>query len=161
MLSTTRFLYNQVDLSDDTDPPNFLRPVTGCTSTQILTPERSFDIDCSGKQALNSPKWTANLGISQTIELGDYVLVGAVDGRYRGSREVGFNYIPLSRAPSDLTLDASLTLGDIDEVFQVTAFVRNLTNEAVPSLVQVGAGNIVGTSYQPPRTYGVRASFEF
>jgi iron complex outermembrane receptor protein len=155
------FLYNQVDLSDETDPPNFLRPVTGCTSTQILSPERSFDIDCSGNQALNSPKWTANIGINQTVELGNLVLTGNVDGRYRGSREVGFNYIPLSRAPSDFTVDASLTLGDIDEYWRITAFVRNLTDEAVPSVVSIGSGNIVSTVYQPPRTYGLRASYNF
>lgn len=155
------FQYNQVDLSDETDPPNFLRPVTGCTSTQILAPERSFDIDCSGRQALNSPKWTANIGISQTVEFGDFVLTGDVDGRYRGSREVGFNYIPLSRAGSDFTMDTSLTLGDIDEYWRITAYVRNLTNEAVPSTVSVGSGNIVSTVYQPPRTYGLRASFNF
>jgi iron complex outermembrane receptor protein len=155
------FFYNQVDLSDATDPPNFLRPVTGCTSTQILVPVRSFDIDCSGKQALNSPKWTANIGVTQTVELGDLVLVGTVDGRYRGSREVGFNYIPTSRADSDVTVDASLSLSDFDDNWRITAFIRNLTDEAVPSVVSVGSGNIVSTVYQPPRTYGLRASVSF
>lgn len=160
------FLYNQVDLSDPAvDPLNFLRPVTGCTATQVATgptdPNRSFDIDCSGQQALNSPKWSANLGITQTVEFGNLMLTGTVDGRYRGSREIGFNYIPLSRADSDFTMDASLSLGDVDEYWRITAYVRNLTDEAVPSLVQIGSGNIVGTVYQPPRTYGLRASFNF
>ena len=155
------FSYNQVDLSDPTDPPNFLRPLTGCTSTQVLTPTRSFDIDCSGKQALNSPKWTANLGLSQTVDLGSVMLTADIDGRYRGSREVGFNYIPLSRTGSDFTMDASLTLGDIDEYWRITAYVRNLTDEAVRSNVSVGSGNIVSTLYQPPRTYGLRASYDF
>jgi iron complex outermembrane receptor protein len=155
------FRYNQVDLSDATDPLNFLRPVTGCTSTQILSPTRSFDIDCSGRQALNSPKWTANLGVSQTVEFGDLMLTANADGRYRGSREVGFNYIPLSRAESDFTFDASVSLSDIAEYWRVTAYVRNLTNEAVPSVVSIGSGNIVSTVYQPPRTYGLRVSYEF
>ena len=160
------FVYSQVDLSDpEVDPLNFLRPVTGCTSTQIATgptdPNRSFEVDCSGKQALFSPKWTANLGVSQTVELGNLMLTANVDGRYRGSREVGFNYIPLSKVGSDFTMDASLTLGDIDEYWRITAYVRNLTDEAIRSVVQVGSGNIVATTYQQPRTYGLRASYSF
>jgi len=126
-----------------------------------LTPRRSFDVDCSGKQALNSPKWTANLGIEQTVEFGDMKLVGSVDGRYRGSREVGFNYIPTSRIEDDFTMDASLTLGDIDDRWSLTGYIRNLTNEGVRTNVSVGAGNIVGSIYEPPRTYGVRAKFNF
>lgn len=155
------YLFNQVDLSSAGDPPNFLRPVTGCTSTQILTPTRSFNIDCSGKQALNSPKWTANLGVEQSAQLGNFMLTGTLDGRYRGSREVGFNYIPESRVGSDFTMDAALSIGDIDKRWTVTAYIRNLTNEAVASVVQVGAGNIVGATYQPPRTYGLRARVNF
>lgn len=89
------------------------------------------------------------------------MLTGTIDGRYRGSREVGFNYIPESRVPSDITVDAALSLGDIDRRWTVTAYVRNLTNEAVASVVQLGSGNIVGATYQPPRTYGVRARVSF
>jgi len=155
------YLFNQTDLSDATDPPNFLRPVTTCNTTQILTPRRSFNVDCSGKQALNSPKWTANLGIEQTVEFGDLRLVGTFDGRYRGSREVGFNYVPSGRIGDDITLDASLTLGDIDDRWTITGYIRNLTNEGVPTTVQVGSGSIVGAVFEPPRTYGVRARFNF
>ncbi|GAA0273431.1 hypothetical protein GCM10009127_12360 [Alteraurantiacibacter aestuarii] len=160
------FLYNQVDLSDpEEDPLNFLRPVTGCTSTQIATgptdPNRSFDIDCSGKQALNSPKWSANFGINQTVEIGDFLLIGTVDGRYRGSREVGFNYIPASRVGGDFSMDAALTFSDIDETWSLTAYIRNLTDEVITSLVQTGAGNVVASVYQPPRTYGLRARVTF
>jgi iron complex outermembrane receptor protein len=43
----------------------------------------------------------------------------------------------------------------------VTAFVRNLTNEAIPSIYQVGAGNVAASAYEPPRTYGLRVGYEF
>lgn len=160
-----RYSFEQLDLADPGDPPNFLRPVTGCDATQQpidpVSGKGSYIVDCSGKQALNSPKWTANLGIEQSVEFGDLELIGTVDGRYRGSREIGFNYIPESRVGSNFTMDASLTLGDIDDRWSLTGFIRNLTNEAVPSIVQLGSGNIVGSVYQPPRTYGVRAKFNF
>lgn len=161
------FEFNVIDLSDgpDGDPLNFLLPVTGCQTTQLGAqpdPDRSFDIDCSGMQALNAPKWTASFGIQQTVELsGDLLLIGNVDGRYQGSREVGFNYIPEGRAPSSFTIDASLTLTEDDAGFSVTAFVQNLTDEAIPALVQLGSGNVVGTNFQPPRTYGIRAGYNF
>mgnify|MGYP003624616359 FL=1 len=154
------YMFNQTDLADPGDPPELLRPVTTCDATQDLATD-SYDIDCSGKAALNSPKWSANIGIEQTVEFGNLRLIGSVDGRYRGAREVGFNYIPESRIGSDFTMDAALTLGDIDDRWTLTGYVRNLTNEAVLSVVQLGAGNVVGANYQPPRTYGVRAKFNF
>ncbi|MEL1250984.1 TonB-dependent receptor [Aurantiacibacter gilvus] len=160
------FSFSQVDLSDPAeDPLNFLRPVTGCEATQVATgptdPNRSFNVDCSGRDALNAPKWTASFGLTQEIDLGDFVLSGTVDGRYIASRQIGFNYIPLSRVDDNFTLDATLTLADIDEFWRITAYVRNITNEAVPSLNQTGSGNIVATTYQPPRTYGVRLGYQF
>ena len=159
------YSFDQVDLADPGDPPNFLRPVTTCDATQQpidpATGKGSYIVDCSGKQALNSPKWSANAGIEQTIEFGDLKLVATFDGRYRGAREVGFNYIPQSRVDSNLSLDASLTLAELYDKWSLTAFVRNLTDEAVPTGVQLGSGNIVGANFQPPRTYGVRARFDF
>ncbi len=156
-----QFSFNQRDLSAASDPPNFLLPVTGCRSTQVLAPVRSFDVDCSGKQALNSPKWSANFGIEQVLELGDYKITGTVDGRYRSGREVSFAYIPAGRIGGDINVDASLELAGPDDRWSINAFVRNLTNERVLSVVQVGAGNIVGGVHQPPRTYGLRATVNF
>ncbi|WP_417318717.1 TonB-dependent receptor [Emcibacter sp.] len=155
------FVYDQVDLSDETDPPNFLTPVTGCDATQVMAPTRSFIIDCSGKEALNSPDWTINLGIQQTVHLGGYELIGTFDGRYRGDRVVGFNYLPNGNSGSDITMDASLTFMPEEGAWSVTAFVQNLTDEDIPTTHQVGAGNIVSSAYQPPRTYGLRGKLNF
>ncbi len=156
-----RFFYNQVDLSDATDPPNFLTPVTGCDFTQVFTPVRSFDIDCSGRQALNAPDWTVNLGVEQTIPMNGFELVGSVDGRYRSNRVVGFNYLPTNETGDDLVLDAALTLRPDNSDWFVTAFMRNITDEFVPTILQVGAGNVAGGAYAPPRTYGLRVGYEF
>ncbi len=155
------FSFNQVDLSDATDPPNFLTPITGCDATQVLGPQRSFDIDCSGKPALNAPEWTLNLGIEQTVPLGGMELTGTFDSRYRSNRVVGFAYLPTSESGDDLTLDASLTLRPDVGGWSATAFIRNITDEAMPTLRQVGAGNVAGTAYEPPRTYGLRLGYDF
>lgn len=155
------FVFNQRDTSAATDPANFVLPVTGCRSTQVLTPLRSFDVDCSGKQALNAPKWSANLGIEQTVDAGDLEVTATLDGRYRSGREVSFSYVPVSRIGGDVKFDAAVTVGPRHRGWSLAGFVQNLTNRAVLSIVQVGAGNIVGSVYEPPRTFGVRGTTQF
>lgn len=155
------FAYNQVDLSAATDPPNFLTPLVGCPYTQVMGPPRSFDIDCSGKPALYAPDWTVNFGVEQTIVIDPMEITAIVDARYRSDRVIGFSYLPAAVADDDLTIDASLVFNPRDLDITVTAFVRNLTDEVVPTIYQIGAGNVSGSAYEPPRTYGLRLSYEF
>lgn len=155
------FRYNQVDTSAAAAPPNFLMPVTGCSATQVFVPRRSFDVDCSGLPALYSPEWTINLGIEQTVEVGFGEFTGSVQGRYRSDRVIGFHQLPTGNTGDDTTIDASLSLRPYDLGLTVTAFVRNLTNEAIKSTYQIGAGNVTSSAYEPPRTYGLRATYEF
>ncbi len=155
------FSYNQVDLSDPSDPPNFLTPITGCSYSQVMAPVRSFNIDCSGKPSLYAPKWTLNLGVEQTIVLPGLEITANVDGRYRSDRVLGFNYLPAGNSGDDLIVDASLNFAPDASGLSITAFVRNLTNRAVASTYQVGAGNVASSAYEPPRTYGVRVGYKF
>ena len=155
------FSYEQVDLSDATDPPNFLTPITGCDYTQNLGAQRTFTVDCSGKPALNAPEWTINLGVEQTFELRDHEVIAALDGRYRSNRVIGFNYLPTGNSGDDVTLDASVSLVPFDRGFTAGVFVRNLTNETMRSLYQLGAANVAAVTLEPPRTYGVRVGYAF
>lgn len=172
------FTFKQVDLSDVGDPPNFLTPVNGCDNTQVLfqgdnvipwTPqdeavpgnERGFIVDCSGKDALKSPEWTATFGIQHTFNLGSYALIGNLDGRYRGERELGFNYLPEGRAPSVVTADASLTLLSDNGNWTLNAYVLNLTDETIATTYQLGSGSVSGSALEPPMTYGIRFGYDF
>ncbi|MEN7536690.1 TonB-dependent receptor [Aurantiacibacter sp. DGU5] len=155
------FVYDQVDLSDDTDPPNFLTPITGCDYTQNLGAQRSFTIDCSGRPALNAPDWTINLGVQQTFEMRDFEVIATLDGRYRSERVIGFNYLPTGNAGEDVTIDASISLVPYDKGFTASVFVRNLTDEAMRSLYQLGAANVASPKFEPPRTFGVRVGYDF
>lgn len=161
------YSYTQVDLADETkDPPRFLTPITTCKNTQIgydgnPATRAQYVIDCSGRDALNAPRWTITGGIEQTAELGRLKLIGTFDGRYRSSRELGFNYVPGGRAPGVLTLDASLTLRPDTANWFVTGYVRNLTDRVIRATYQLGAGNIAGSALEPPRTYGVRIGYNF
>ncbi|RBP47188.1 TonB-dependent receptor [Arenicella xantha] len=173
------YTYTQVDLSDDgIDPPNFLTPVNGCVNTQVLLQgdavvaynpaldgaqgyDRGFTVDCSGKDALNAPDLTATLGIQQMFEIGGYTIIGNLDARYRGERELGFGYQADARSDSDLTADLAFTLIPSSGNWSLNAYFLNLTNETIASTYQLGAGNVAASAYEPPRTYGLRFSYDF
>ncbi|HKX56041.1 MAG TPA: hypothetical protein VJN01_08070, partial [Xanthomonadales bacterium] len=172
------YLYTQVDLSSNTDPPNFLTPVNGCVNTQVLfvgddvvpwNPalvgqpgvRRGFTVDCSGKDSLNSPEWTATFGIQQTFNFDDFTLIGNLSGRYRDDRELSFGFEPGSRADSDLTADFALTMISGNGNMTLTAYVHNLTDETIAATYQLGAGNVSGSALEPPRTYGLRLGYQF
>jgi len=161
------FTYTQVDLSDDTDPPGFLNPVTGCNYQQLgvdgnpATP-REFLIDCSGQQGLNAPDLSINLGVEHSFIVSDYEVTGYLDLRYRDERELSFNYVPGGRAESVTTVDAAISVmpaGSDD--WNLSAYVRNIGDEQIFSTYQVGAGSVVSGAVEPPRTYGVRFTKNF
>lgn len=52
-------------------------PLTGCTLT---TASATLDtVDCAGKPAFNSPRWTLDLGVQPTFHLGDWRFQALVD----------------------------------------------------------------------------------
>lgn len=173
------YSFSQVDLSDaGIDPPNFLTPVTTCDTTQVLFDgdstipfditretepglERGFTVDCSGNDALNAPKITATLGIQQTVSVGDFTVIGSLDGRYRGARELGFNYVPGGRKGSDFTADFAVTLLPGDANWSLDAYVLNLTDRSIAASYQLGAGSVSGSAMEPPRRYGLRFGMDF
>ncbi len=158
------FVYNEPN-QNAAGAPQIITPITGCpfsnsTVNTVRGPLATFAIDCSGQRPLNAPKWTLNLGLEQVIEVQDFELVVNVDGQYRSSRELSFNQLPTSQSGEDITLDASLTLRSVDDWF-VSLYVRNLTDEDVLTSYQFGTNNVASGSYQPPRTFGVRAGLDF
>ena len=93
----------------------------------------------------------------------DYELTLSADGRYRSDRVIGFERLPQENSGSDTTFDLNGRFGPVDGPWQVSAFVRNLTDEAVPVLGQYNSstGGTLATNYAPPRTYGLRISSKF
>lgn len=151
---------------NEADTLGFITPVTGCPFTNssvdtIFGPTPTYAVDCSGTRPLNAPEWSFNLGLEQVIDLGDFELVANVLGRFRSNRELNATYMPTSGSGEDLTADASLTLRPYDERWFITAYVRNLTDNDVLTNYQIAGNNVVSASYEPPRTYGVRAGIEF
>jgi iron complex outermembrane receptor protein len=137
-------------------------PFVGCPVTVSATNPAVREVNCSGKQAYNSPKWTANLGVQQTVPLGNFKLVGQVDTQYKSRRVVGFEYADYQIVGSTWTTNAQLSFGPESDKWSLTAFVRNIENNRIVTaapLFNIGGVGTIVTS--PPRTYGVRANVRF
>jgi iron complex outermembrane receptor protein len=142
-----------------------LTPVTGCRvgNPANAAARQVYTVDCAGQQGYNSPKWSFNVGIDQTVEFDDYKLVLIADARYRGNRIIGFERLPQQNSTSDTTIDLSASFGARDDRWTLTGYVRNLTDETAAAAAQFlgSVGNQISTTYAPRRTYGVRGSFRF
>ncbi len=139
---------------------------TGCAvlPTSIIGPAGPVvQIDCSGNQVTRSPKWSGNAGYSQLFDLpGGDGLEATVDLVFASKRWLAADFLPIERADGYATIDASITYKAIAG-FSVTAFVRNLTDEAVYTGAQQGpySPGVAVSSVGAPRLYGVRAEFRF
>ena len=135
-------------------------PYTGCRTTP--TSPGVLTVDCSGRPAYDSPRWTVNLGVDQTIPLDNYKLVATVDAQYRSSRYVGFEFLPEEHVGSTWQSNAQLTFAPRSDQWSIAGFVRNIGNTrytVVANTYQIGSTVIALPN--PPRTYGVRASIKF
>jgi iron complex outermembrane receptor protein len=141
---------------------------TGCSQTVL--PEvggappilGKATVNCSGKQALNSPKWTINFGIQHGFEIGGYQLVAAADTQYRGSRFVGFEYLAAERQVGNWQTNAQLTLLPDSGGWSAQLFGTNLSNERYKvNDVYFGTANVLTTSTSAPRVVGVRLRYDY
>ncbi|MET0246877.1 MAG: TonB-dependent receptor [Sphingomonas sp.] len=141
---------------------------TGCVTTgsRLANPgvngARFYDIDCSGKPTVNSPRWALNLGYERTFELtGDLSLIAGARGNIESSRYLDANYREDQKQDGFAVADAFLTL-ESQGGWSLTGFINNITDEEI--LARAGTRPIldfpVGT-LRPPRTYGARLGFKF
>lgn len=137
-------------------------PLTGCNVSFNAAQQSPYTVDCSGQESYNSPKWTMNLGAQQTIPLGEYRFVLNADTQYKGSRNIGFAFLPEQRVAANWTSNAQIQFGPESERWSIAAFVRNIENDRIPIYTSTHPTAAFLTSgLTPPRTYGARASVRF
>ncbi len=122
-------------------------------------PAVAFTCDLSGNNIPHSPKYSGTAYASYRFELGgDSALTPFAAVSFAGHHdEQAFNDW-LARAPVWQKVDLSLTY-DYSKQLSVEAFVDNVTNEKVQTLVSYG-GTSLQASYNPPRMYGLRLRFQ-
>jgi iron complex outermembrane receptor protein len=135
-------------------------PVTGCPFAQ--SDSAHYTVDCSGKTPLMSPKWTGNIGIQQTVQLGNYALIGEFTTHYQTSSIIGFEMVPVERQSAFAESNVSLTLAADSERWSVTAFGNNLQDKRPYGNAYYNSiMNVYAASVGAPRTWGVRAAMRF
>jgi iron complex outermembrane receptor protein len=137
-------------------------PVTSCPFTNT-GPE--LLIDCSGRVAPQSPKWTLNLSAEQTVPLGSAgELVFNAATKYQTGIWLGFEYLAAQRQESYWMSNAQVTFSPTDERWWIGAFVANIEDAVVKTNAfphPLAGAALVTTPPRPPRTYGVRAGIRF
>ncbi|WCT79224.1 TonB-dependent receptor [Novosphingobium humi] len=137
-------------------------PPTRCGVSAPATAGGAYSIDCSGLQALRSPKWTLNLGIQHVIPLGQFKIVAEGSARYQTSSYVGFELLDIERQAAYWTGQASLTFASENDKFALSAFVNNIGNQRpLGDVVYNSALNAFGGAPGAPRLYGVRFQVKY
>ncbi len=131
-----------------------------CTPTPIA--DGAFSLDCSGYDVSRAPDVTFNAAFSQEFNLGDALIVGNANLSYASERYTAVQFNDAQLEDSYSLLDLSATYYHPGDVWNLSVFARNVTNEQVLSNVSNSNFNAatVGVA-QPSRSYGLRLSLEF
>jgi iron complex outermembrane receptor protein len=169
LLTDTTALNGQLqylDASYDTfsyqSPIGRLPPYVGCPFAPNPSSPGFYTINCKGKPSFNSPRWTFNIGLDQTVPLNNYKLVGTVDTHFLSSRYTGFDYVAGERVGTTFQTNLQVTFAPISDAWSLAAFVRNIEdNRYTVTSTEFGIGSAVVAVTAPPRTYGARATIKF
>jgi iron complex outermembrane recepter protein len=146
-----------------------IAPVLGCgitpTSQIGASPQaRIYNVDCSGQPLVNAPEFVVNAGYQHHFELpGGSRLTAAVDTRIESSRYLSIDFLDLGKQDSYMMSNARITWEPQGGKLALTAFVNNIEDELVfsNSLQSPAKPGVIYNQMRPPRTYGVRVSYQF
>jgi iron complex outermembrane receptor protein len=121
-----------------------------------------------GTRVTSTPPWTNNLSYDHTFQLKDYTLDAALNAEYRDAMPTSIIFANTPReiesGPSRLLReDFLLRLAPNDDKWDVTAYVRNLTNEVDYATISDSTSEpgILNGLPMPPRTYGMIVAAHF
>ncbi|WP_152414586.1 TonB-dependent receptor [Blastomonas sp. AAP53] len=137
-------------------------PNTACVTTPIAGAQ-AVQVDCSGRVASLSPKWTLNANYVHIFELGDGSSVDAQMGtQIQSGYWVGEEYLAGQFQKASMVSNASLTWHVSNDRFSLAAFVDNIEDRAIKAASFVQP--VLGASFallRAPRTFGLRGNFRF
>jgi iron complex outermembrane recepter protein len=145
--------------------PELFVPVLGPDGRQIVNAAGIplFETLGTGRrdQVQNQSDFTMRAGIAYEIDLGGN---GTLTPEAQTYYNDGYLLAPVLvnfRQESYTKTDLYLTWRDEDDRLSVQGFVQNLENKAVLGRVTTGSGGAFSGTYQPPRTWGIRASYRY
>jgi iron complex outermembrane receptor protein len=144
-------------------PSSGQTPVTsGC---ELVTTGTGPMVDCSGKRLTRAPKWSGSAQYQHTFPLANGGSVDAVWSTQFATQRWGtVAYIPSVSLKGYASHDASITYHAPEDRWELTGFVRNLSN----ALIYTGAQDsgifypsLAVANLQAPRTFGARLHVNF
>jgi len=142
-------------------PPNTTCAYSPTTQTVNGTVLALYNVDCSGKPAFNSPRWSFIVNGEQTIPLDTFNIVLQADTRYRGSSYSTADYLPYLKSKANFVTDASITLSKQDDRMFASLYVRNIGDSRRQLGGNITTANLVASAVEEPRTYGIRVGGKF
>lgn len=158
----TSFVYTTPLASD----PNRECPSLGVVG-QVTPPGRPpvnlYGYNCAGAALPRAPKWQIRAGWNHEFPLANgAAIIADADAQYSSSYKLDLTKVAFLTQDPYVLLNAQLTYRSADERWTISAWMRNITNEAVYNDARrYGTTNFAGADIRPPRTFGVRGTFAF
>ncbi len=149
--------------SATTTAPDQCGPAVPFTFAGSPTISYLIPTDNTALDMANAPKWSASVAADYAIPLSFGEIDLHADARYTPRYNTwGRSNLDGYYRDKVVLVNASISVKDIDDVWSVTGYVRNLTDKTVMSgAVAPGGVNPIQQFYQAPREFGVEASFKF
>jgi len=170
LLTTTTLLTADVDYLDAIyDSYTYLYPnlgappVSSCPSTLSGT-GANYTVNCSGRTPPQSPRWSANFGLQQTIPVGNASIVGTINTHFQTETLTGLEFSSLEEQPAYWLTNATLGYRADHDRWNVTGYVNNLSDKTVIAGTfpnPLAGATLTAATIRPPRTYGVRLGVKF
>lgn len=120
-------------------------------------------VEPNGHEYVSAPRWTINGSYEHVFALGEFEIVARGEGHYQSASNLVIRFAPETEQEAYFTGNLFLTLRPESQGWYIGAFARNVTNKdyltgaiKAPGLAPDYWGNLGS-----PRTYGVRAGFNF
>jgi iron complex outermembrane recepter protein len=138
-------------------------PVTACPFVLNGT-GAGYEVNCSGKTAPESPRWSINLGVRQTIEVGNGSIVGDLNTHFQTATLTGLEFSALEEQSSYWMSSADLGYHAVKDRWAVVGWINNLANKTVVQGTfpnPLAGAALTAATLRPPRTYGIRLNVKF
>ena len=144
-----------------------LRTACDVSDTGVLANDPSFNIlsiDCGDLQLSRAPLWSGTVAYTHDIDLPNGAMLSTtIDTKFASERWTGVAFLPRQRAPSYQLINGSVTYTSPEDVYSITAYVRNITEDDVQtnSNAHSVVSDLIGIAVGAPRTVGVRLDYRF
>ncbi len=151
--------------------PLAVDPQRSCTSLGVAgtvrlangTNANLFKYDCSGVPLARAPKWAIQGALAHSFFLSQGgKIVAGVDALYNSSYKLDVTAVNFLTQKSFTMVNADVAFHSGDGHWTATAWIKNISDRAVYNDARrYGTSAFSGADIRPPRTYGVRLSYDF